>query len=97
MTSGRDGFTTWPLLPAGGPVSERNSASAFEVGDDTDIVRAFKRKQPLQLHNTEAPYLTVSRRTHSILITSQLQLTYEPLSPSPETQQSALYAPRYLH
>ena len=63
MASGRDGFTKWPLLPGGGQVSERNSASVFEVGDDNDAQREFKRKQNVQLHNTDPPpqHLTVSR------------------------------------
>jgi hypothetical protein len=62
MASGRDGFTKWPLLPAGGKVSERNSAAVFEVGDDADTVLAFKRKQTVQLHNTDASDVTVTRR-----------------------------------
>jgi hypothetical protein len=41
------------------------------VGDDTDIVRASKRKQTLQLHKTDATYMTVSRQFISFMTYSQ--------------------------
>ena len=60
MASDSDGFTKWPLLSGGGQVSERNSASVFEVGDDNDTERELERKQAVPPHNTDAPHLTVS-------------------------------------
>jgi len=71
IASGRGGFTKWSLLPGGGQVSERNSASVFEVGDDNDTERELKRKQTVKLHNTDASHLTVSRHFTSCTTYSQ--------------------------